>query len=129
MDIHCFIVLAFILAIVQIEASIATSRLQFNFPECARFDSTSDTDVPATRFLRISSTGDGSEEERAGPSVPIFESVKTMFSSSKITPEKLQSWFGKRKSADIMFKRLHLHQTGRSLFSNRHFTVWVMPMT
>ncbi|OWZ06972.1 Avirulence (Avh) protein [Phytophthora megakarya] len=45
--------------------------------------------------------------------------------SSKITPEKLEKWLEKGKSADVAFKRFHLDKPGNFLFDKPHFAVWV----
>ncbi|KAF1788665.1 hypothetical protein GQ600_12410 [Phytophthora cactorum] len=55
----------------------------------------SDATITGTRLLRCNSAGDASDETRAGLSVPDTEKLKSWFTSSEVTPERLQSWLNK----------------------------------
>ncbi|OWZ09491.1 Avirulence (Avh) protein [Phytophthora megakarya] len=51
--------------------------------------------------------------------------IESSISSSEATPEKLQNWLKKGKSADLVFKRLQLDKAGQRVFHNPQFATWV----
>ncbi|KAF1790256.1 hypothetical protein GQ600_21747 [Phytophthora cactorum] len=65
------------------------------------------------------------EDERAGLSVPVAEKLKTWFTSSKVTPKRLQSWLNKGKSAETVFTRMQLTKAGSWLFYDSQFPTWL----
>ncbi|POM62205.1 RxLR effector family protein [Phytophthora palmivora] len=83
--------------------------------------------ISATRLLRTRSVPNEEDtEERVKPSISAFEKFMTMFTSSKVTPEKLTSWLEKGESLETVFVRLRLHQDDTwFLFYNPQFTAWV----
>ncbi|KAE9280002.1 hypothetical protein PR003_g28078, partial [Phytophthora rubi] len=92
----------------------------------------SESGISTTRFLRTSAVVeddddaiDGDGEERAGLSVPIAEKAKALFSSSKVTPERLQKWLAEGKPADIVFARMRLDKEGNWLLYRPQFTDWL----
>ncbi|OWZ03955.1 Avirulence (Avh) protein, partial [Phytophthora megakarya] len=104
-----------VLYIVQIDASMPP----FNMATTTRTNAT-------TRMLRKQNTITGDKtEDRAGVSMFFREKVKTMFSFSKPTPEKLRDWLAKEKSVDTVFTRLHLFKAGKYLFYEPEFVTWV----
>ncbi|KAG7387331.1 hypothetical protein PHYPSEUDO_014425 [Phytophthora pseudosyringae] len=123
---HCIFVVGLVVlfssARIHVEASVAAVSDVFSR---ARFDSASGASVAATRALRANRDADGDEEERAGLSVPAVEKFKTIFTSSKVTPEQLQSWLAQGKSADTVFTRMHLTKAGSWLFFDAQFSSWV----
>ncbi|OWY96421.1 Avirulence (Avh) protein, partial [Phytophthora megakarya] len=88
--------------------------------------STNNNGVPISRLLRSNSAADNRlvEERTGGLSVSGFNKIKSVFTSSKSTTEKLESWLKSGKSADAVFTRLHLHDGG-NLFFNPQFVVWI----
>ncbi|KAE9359091.1 hypothetical protein PR003_g953 [Phytophthora rubi] len=92
----------------------------------------SESDISATRFLRTSAAVDddddvidGGGEERAGLSVPITEKAKMLFSSSKVTPERLQKWLAEGKPAATVFARMRLDKEKYWLLYLPQFTDWL----
>ncbi|KAE9062086.1 hypothetical protein PF010_g29551 [Phytophthora fragariae] len=87
----------------------------------------SETGISTTRFLRAGSVVDDGDddEERAGLSVPIAEKAKTLFSSSKVTPERLQKWLAEGKPTDTVFARMRLGKAGEFLLFRPQFTDWL----
>ncbi|KAG3135243.1 hypothetical protein PI126_g18339 [Phytophthora idaei] len=85
----------------------------------------SDATITGTRLLRSNSAGDASDETRAGLSVPATEKLKSWFTSSEVTPEKLQSWLNKGKSADTVFTRMHLKKAGHWTLQAPQFSTWL----
>ncbi|KAE8963281.1 hypothetical protein PF005_g29778, partial [Phytophthora fragariae] len=88
--------------------------------------------ISTIRFLRTSADFennddaiDGDGEERAGLSVPIAEKAKALFSSSKVTPERLQKWLAEGKPADTVFARMRLDKKGNWLLYRPQFTDWL----
>ncbi|OWZ08874.1 hypothetical protein PHMEG_00018512 [Phytophthora megakarya] len=113
--------------LIQIDASAATSKL---LKPDSNSSFTVKADISTTRLLRTSSAVDNKDETRTGISISVLERIKTLALPSKITPEKLQGtlhgWLNKRKSADIVFKRLRLDQEdGVQVFFNPLFARWV----
>ncbi|KAF1785299.1 hypothetical protein GQ600_3682 [Phytophthora cactorum] len=85
----------------------------------------SDATITGTRLLRCNSAGDASDETRAGLSVPDTEKLKSWFTSSEVTPERLQSWLNKGKSADTVFTRMHLKKAGHWTLQAPQFSTWL----
>ncbi|ETP39109.1 hypothetical protein F442_13411 [Phytophthora nicotianae P10297] len=56
--------------------------------------------------------------------MPIIEKFKSLVTTSIVTPEKLQSWLDKRKSAATVFTRMRLKKS-ESLFSEPQFSAWI----
>ncbi|OWZ15788.1 Avirulence (Avh) protein [Phytophthora megakarya] len=85
-----------------------------------------DIGLPGSKVLRSTSAGRiGVTEERAGGlSVPPLEKIKSVLTSSKISTEKLESWLQSKKSADIVFTRLHLDKR-ENPFRNPQFSTWI----
>ncbi|OWZ10859.1 RxLR effector protein, partial [Phytophthora megakarya] len=80
--------------------------------------------IAISRLLRTNKPPfEGDQEERVG-GFSISEKVKSMFASSSGTPEKLQKWFEKKTSVDIVFKNLHLNKAGYP-FDKPNFAAWV----
>ncbi|POM58413.1 RxLR effector family protein [Phytophthora palmivora] len=122
MGLHDFFALAIIFVIVQVDASVATSKLLNGFPH---LNTTSKAGVSATRYLTTSSGVNDNDEKRAGFSTRIIENIKSKFSSSQVSEEQLQKWLKKSTSADTVFKRLDLTKAGDELFSNTQFARWI----
>ncbi|KAG6941967.1 hypothetical protein JG687_00019335, partial [Phytophthora cactorum] len=80
-----------------------------------------------TGFLRTTGSiaANTDEDERAGLSVPVAEKLKTWFTSSKVTPKRLQSWLNKGKSAETVFTRMQLTKAGSWLFYDSQFPTWL----
>ncbi|KAE8904788.1 hypothetical protein PF005_g20080 [Phytophthora fragariae] len=93
----------------------------------------SESDISTTRFLRAGAVVDddddaidGGGEERAGLSVPFAEKTKTLFSSSEVTPERLQKWLTEEKTPDTVFARMRLDKVGSWLLLHLpKFTDWL----
>ncbi|KAE8992269.1 hypothetical protein PR003_g21054 [Phytophthora rubi] len=90
----------------------------------------SETGISTTRFLRAGAEDDdddinNNDEKRAGLSVPIAEKAKTLFSSSKVTPERLQKWLAEGKTPDTVFARMRLDKAGEFLLFRPQFTDWL----
>ncbi|KAG6962926.1 hypothetical protein JG688_00008379 [Phytophthora aleatoria] len=67
--------------------------------------------------LASSDSGDGNSSST--------EKVKSFFTSSKVTPKKLQSWLNKGESADTVFMCMHLTKARSGLFYDPQFSTWV----
>ncbi|KAG4049414.1 hypothetical protein PC123_g15307 [Phytophthora cactorum] len=85
----------------------------------------SDATITSTRLLRSNSAGDASDDTRAGLSVPATEKLKSWFTSSEVTPEKLQSWLNKGKSVNTVFTRMHLKKAGHWTLQAPQFSTWL----
>ncbi|KAG3054708.1 hypothetical protein PC121_g16151 [Phytophthora cactorum] len=85
----------------------------------------SDATITGTRLLRSNSAGDASDDTRAGLSVPATEKLKSWFTSSEVTPEKLQSWLNKGKSVNTVFTRMHLKKAGHWTLQAPQFSTWL----
>ncbi|OWY91186.1 hypothetical protein PHMEG_00040339, partial [Phytophthora megakarya] len=107
--------------------STLASELQPNSSKGDTFQTTNEIDIPVARLLRTNKASDeGHTEERAGGiSVSSFEKFKSAIMPSKGTPQKLEKWLQKGKSADAAFKRFHLDKPGTFLFDRPHFAAWV----
>ncbi|OWZ01292.1 Avirulence (Avh) protein [Phytophthora megakarya] len=134
--IHSYLVcIAFLVFVLVIDADssrtgrkgIIESALQPNSSKGDTFQTTNEIDIPVARLLRTNKTSDERqrEERTGGISVSAFEKFKIALMSSKITPEKLEKWLEKGKSADAAFLRFHLDKRGNFLFNKPHFAVWV----
>ncbi|GMF49551.1 unnamed protein product [Phytophthora fragariaefolia] len=78
--------------------------------------------IPTVRVLTHGD--DGNNGERDGLSVSSIEKLKALV-SSKVTPEKLQSWLNKGKPADAAFTRMHLDKTESWLIYSDEFPKWL----
>ncbi|KAE8976553.1 hypothetical protein PR003_g956 [Phytophthora rubi] len=92
----------------------------------------SESGISTTKSLRTSAVAEGDDdaidaggEERAGLSVPFAEKAKTYFSSSKVTPERLQKWLVEGKTPDTVFSRMRLNKADDWLLYHPQFTDWL----
>ncbi|OWZ01365.1 Avirulence (Avh) protein [Phytophthora megakarya] len=79
------------------------------------------TGVSSARLLRTSSTAADDDENRAS----FVDKIMTVFSTSKVSPQQLQSWLKKGESSDTVFTRLQLSTAGDNLFDNPQFVRWI----
>ncbi|OWY92639.1 RxLR effector protein, partial [Phytophthora megakarya] len=102
------------------------SALKPDFSDGGIFQATNGIDITVPRSLRNNKVSiEGRTEDRTGGlSVSGFETLKSAI-MSKVTPEKLEKWLKKGKSADAAFKRFHLDKPGYFLFDKPHFADWV----
>ncbi|EEY66632.1 secreted RxLR effector peptide protein, putative [Phytophthora infestans T30-4] len=76
----------------------------------------------STKLLRYTDAVDIVDEERA----PILEHFKTLFKSSKVTPERLQHWLDTGLPAETVFRNMKLdRENAFSLFHDPKFAKWV----
>ncbi|KAF4146153.1 hypothetical protein GN958_ATG04628 [Phytophthora infestans] len=79
--------------------------------------------VSGRKLLRSDGADDAGNESRTGLSVSITERLKSLFKSSNVTPEKLQSWLNSEKPADTVFMRMHLHKADDWVLQAPQFTI------
>ncbi|EEY58958.1 uncharacterized protein PITG_11973 [Phytophthora infestans T30-4] len=81
--------------------------------------------VSGRKLLRSDGADDAGNESRTGLSVSITERLKSLFKSSNVTPEKLQSWLNSEKPADTVFMRMHLHKADDWVLQAPQFSTWL----
>ncbi|KAE9210225.1 hypothetical protein PF002_g18884 [Phytophthora fragariae] len=103
-----------------------------DFSTWAGVHTASESGISTTRFLRTGVVADddddaidGDGEERAVLSVPIAEKAKALFSSSEVTPERLQKWLAEGKPADTVYTRMRLNREKDWLLYLPQFTDWL----
>ncbi|KAF4144564.1 hypothetical protein GN958_ATG06244 [Phytophthora infestans] len=82
----------------------------------------------ASRFLLRKNNGlSDFNEERAGTgaSISVVDKLKAAFSSSAVTPQQLQSWLNKEKSAAAVFTRMHLTKAGNKVLFHPQISAWI----
>ncbi|KAE8983669.1 hypothetical protein PF011_g21079 [Phytophthora fragariae] len=130
MSVVCLIGLTLLASFASIDAETSVTGPTLpvsDFSTWTGVHTASESGISTTRFLRAGSVVDDSDdgEERAGLSVPIAEKAKTLFSSSKVTPERLQKWLAEGKPADTVFARMRLGKAGEFLLFRPQFTDWL----
>ncbi|KAG2879778.1 hypothetical protein PC117_g26692, partial [Phytophthora cactorum] len=126
---HYLVTVGFLVAVkgTNADPSVTDSTEVVSSSNWDRFRTAGETGVFARGFLRTTGSiaANTDEDERAGLSVPVAEKLKTWFTSSKVTPKRLQSWLNKGKSAETVFTRMQLTKAGSWLFYDSQFPTWL----